>query len=242
MSRSGRALLVGVLAAFTAPAMAADMPGQLPPRFDPLPPTIINVVSGWYVRGDLGYAWGQMGGVDSPVGFASPSENKLGGNVFGGVGAGIKTKWARTDVTLEYMGPLKYQGTTLASGDTGAKVSAFSALFNGYLDLGTWYRATPYIGAAAGMSQVRVYDFESPVVPFSSGNSHAEWKFTWAAMTGVGYAVAPNVVVDLGYRYIAFGNVTTASDVAGATTLKNIAAHEVRVGVRWSFDDLAFTR
>jgi hypothetical protein len=34
-----------------------------------------------------------------------------------------------------------------------------------------------------------------------------------------------------------FGDVDTASDAAGAMTLKNLAAHEVRVGVRWSFDD-----
>lgn len=31
-----------------------------------------------------------------------------------------------------------------------------------------------------------------------------------------------------------FGDVTTASDASGAMILKNLAAHEVRVGVRWS--------
>jgi opacity protein-like surface antigen len=59
----------------------------------------------------------------------------------------------------------------------------------------------------------------------------------WALMAGFGYAVAPNLMVDLGYRYLNFGDLTVGSD-AGAMTLKNLAAHEVRVGVRWSFDDL----
>jgi opacity protein-like surface antigen len=55
-------------------------------------------------------------------------------------------------------------------------------------------------------------------------------------MGGLGYAVAPNLMVDVGYRYMNFGDTTVGSD-AGAVTLKNLAAHEVRVGVRWSFDD-----
>ena len=57
-------------------------------------------------------------------------------------------------------------------------------------------------------------------------------------MAGAGYSIAPNIVLDAGYRYVNFGDVTTASDSIGAMTLKNLAAHEVRVGVRWSFDDL----
>jgi opacity protein-like surface antigen len=48
----------------------------------------------------------------------------------------------------------------------------------------------------------------------------------------------PNVAVDVGYRYLNLGDVSTATDTAGAMTLKNLAAHEVRVGVRWSFDNV----
>jgi opacity protein-like surface antigen len=57
-------------------------------------------------------------------------------------------------------------------------------------------------------------------------------------MGGVGYSIAPNLTLDANYRYVNFGDVTVASDASGAMTLKNLAAHEVRVGVRWSFDDL----
>jgi opacity protein-like surface antigen len=58
-------------------------------------------------------------------------------------------------------------------------------------------------------------------------------------MLGAAYAVAPNTMIDVGYRYINYGDVATASDSFGAMNFKNIAAHEVHVGVRWSFDDLA---
>lgn len=244
MSWLRRSLFVGVLAAQAMPAVAADMPGELPPPlYRPAPRPIINVFSGWYLRGDVGYAWGSIGGAASAAPFADPTDNKLGNNMFGGIGAGIKTQWLRTDLTLDYMGPLKYEGSVAAPGDTSAQVSAVTALFNGYLDLGTWYRATPYIGAGAGAAQVRVYDYASTASPpFSSDNSHVQYKFAWAAMAGVGYAIAPNIMVDVGYRYLNFGDVTTASDAFGAMTLKNIAAHQVRVGFRWSFDDIAFSR
>jgi opacity protein-like surface antigen len=46
------------------------------------------------------------------------------------------------------------------------------------------------------------------------------------------------MMVDVGYRYLNIGNVKTASDAFGDMTFKNVGAHEVRVGLRWSFDDL----
>ena len=153
------------------------------------------------------------------------------------LGVGVKTRWLRTDVTLDYTA-MKYTGTVATPGDTTAKVSAITALFNGYLDLGSWYGLTPYVGAGAGVSDLRTYDYTSTAAPpFAGGLSHTQWKFAWALMGGVGYTVAPNILVDLGYRYMDFGDVTTASDASGAMILKNLAAHEVRVGVRWSFDD-----
>jgi opacity protein-like surface antigen len=46
---------------------------------------------------------------------------------------------------------------------------------------------------------------------------------------------------DVNYRYVNYGDVTTASDAFGAMTLKSLYAHEVRIGIRWSFDDQPFS-
>lgn len=233
-------VVVGVLAAEATAAMAADMPDTLPPPPFAPPPQLIDLNYGWYLRGDLGYAWGTVGSAQSAPGFPNPTDNTLGGGFLGGIGVGIKSRWLRTDVTVDYTAPLKYEGTIAASNDTSAKVTAVTALFNGYLDLGTWYHATPYIGAGAGVAQLHTTDYASTAAPpFAGGLSNTQWKFAWSVMAGVGYAVAPNVMVDVGYRYINFGDATTASDSFGAMTLKNLAAHEVRVGFRWSFDDLS---
>jgi opacity protein-like surface antigen len=232
------------LALLGAGARAADMPGYPP---EPLPPPaheehpLIEQYGGWYLRGDLGYAWGEIQGADSAATYPDPTENSLDNGFVGGLGAGYKSKWLRTDVTLDYTSPLKYTGSILAPDDTTAKVEGVTALFNGYIDLGTWYHATPYIGAGAGASQLRVFDYSSTAAPpFTGGLSHTQWNFTWALTGGVAYAIAPNLMLDLNYRYVNFGDVTTASDAFGEMTLKNLYAHEVRIGIRWSFDDQAF--
>lgn len=232
--------VVGQASAALSAVMAADMPENLPP---PPKPVLIVPNGGWYVRGDLGYYWGHLDSAQSAPGFPNPTSNNLGNGFTGGIGAGYKSDWLRTDVTIDYTAPMKYTGTIVSADDTTAKTSAITALFNGYLDLGTWYRMTPYIGAGAGVSYLRTTDYVSTAAPpFAGGLSHTQWKFAWAGMAGVGYAVSPNLMVDVGYRYINFGDVTTGSDSFGEMTLKNLAAHEVRVGVRWSFDDLPLAR
>jgi opacity protein-like surface antigen len=131
-------LAAQVLAAQVGPTMAADMPGTLPPPGMPLPmversPPRFFDGSGWYLRGDLGYAWGAVDSAQSAAPFANPTDSKLGSAATGGLGAGIKTRWLRTDVTFDYMAEAKYQGTIAAPNDVTAKISNWTALFNGYL-------------------------------------------------------------------------------------------------------------
>jgi opacity protein-like surface antigen len=237
MSRWGLLAILGTLASHAA--LAADMPGTLAPP--PAPPLLTPIFSpgpgAWYVRGDVGYFWGRVDAARSAPGFPDPAVNDLGKGITGGIGVGYKGSWVRTDVTLDYTG-MTYKGTIAAPADTTAKVGAITALFNGYLDLGTWYGLTPYVGAGAGVSRLATTDYTSTLAPpFTPGLSNTQWRFAWALMGGFAYTVTPNLAVDLGYRYMDFGDVDTASDAAGAMTLKNLAAHEVRVGVRWSFDD-----
>lgn len=232
------AATVGAWASASAADMPRDPPLSLPAPTRPLRP--VEVSSGWYLRGDLAYRIGRTGGAAPAPGYAAPADEKMGNSVAGGIGAGIKSQWLRTDFTIDVGTPMKYEGTP---GDTSAKVSAATFLFNGYLDLGTWYRATPYIGAGAGAARMRISDYTSSTLPpFTGDNARTKWNFAWAGMAGVAYAISPNTMIDLGYRYINFGDVTTETDALGSMTLKQIAAHEVRVGLRWSFDDLSTAR
>lgn len=234
----GGAAFIASLVGVSAGALAADMPGNPPPL--PLPArtlTPIDLSSGWYLRGDVAYRIGRSNGADPAPGFPVPAGEKVGNSIAAGFGAGIKTGWLRTDFTIDFATPMKYEAD---AGATSAKSSAATFLFNGYLDLGSWYRITPYIGAGVGAARMRITDYTSATTPpFTGDSSRAKWNFAWAGMAGLAYAISPNTMVDLGYRYINFGDVTTETDTFGSMTLKQVAAHEVRVGLRWNFDDLS---
>ncbi len=236
MSRWGTFVIVGALIAPLTGAMAADMPGEYPPPVEFAHPRFFDL-SGWYVRADLGYAWGRLGSAQAASSYPSPTDDSLGNGFIGGIGGGIKTRWLRTDVTIDYTSPLKYTGTAVTTDDVTAKISGWSALFNGYIDLGKYYGVSPYIGAGAGVGYMSVSDYSSTVAPPFSGGDHSQWNFNWAVMAGLGYAITPNLMLDVGYRYLNFGDVETASDAFGTMAFNNLAAHEVRVGVRWNFED-----
>ena len=212
-------------------AQAADVPRlQVPTYVTPKPATGWSY-SGWYVRGDLGWRFNHLGDV-SASGVASPTGNQLEDGLTASGGFGLKSSFLRADVTADYSFPVDYTGTIAAPDDTRAKISSISVLLNGYLDLGTWYGLTPYVGAGAGGAMVRVTDVQGPLV--SENNSR--WNLAWAGMAGVAWTVAPNVQVDFGYRYMNLGK--GESGGPNEVTFKNLGGHEMRVGLRWHFNDL----
>ena len=204
----------------------------------------LDTNSGWYLRGDLGYRLNKVAKAQSASGFTDPSNNKIDSGLMGGIGGGLKSDWFRADVTVDYAAPVKYQGTVVTPGDVTAKVASWTVLANGYFDLGTWYRVTPYVGAGVGGAMVRTSNYTSTVSPpfTTTGATNSQWNLAWAAMAGIAVAISPNMMIDAGYRYLSLGDAKSVSDPNGAMTLKNITAHEVRVGVRWNFEDLPTVR
>ncbi|MEP7030712.1 MAG: outer membrane beta-barrel protein [Pseudolabrys sp.] len=231
------------LAVSSAFALAADMPGNsLPPPRTEFKPPIIDFLNGWYIRGDIGAIFGRVNSATSPAPFANPTDSHLGNGMTGSFGVGIKGSWLRTDLTINYLTPLKYRGSVLATDDTTAKIQTAAAMFNGYLDLGSWYRATPYIGGGVGAAYVTVSDVAGPAALLATDTVYKQWKFAWAGMAGVAFPISHNMQVDLGYRYLNVGDVKSSRDAAGATTFKDVAGHEIRIGMRWNFDELRYAR
>src|SRR3954471_14025212 len=73
--------VAGVLSVQAAGVMAADMPNTLPPAYDPpravvLPARPFDLNTGWYLRGDLGYTLGRIGGATSASPFPDPIDSK----------------------------------------------------------------------------------------------------------------------------------------------------------------------
>ena len=243
-------------------AFAADMPIMPPPAYAPPPP---QEFSGWYLRGDVGMTNQSIKSLNNPdpanvlftqtgVGFDSSPLFDLG------VGYQFNN-WFRVDVTGQYRGRANFHGsqfTTAFAGSalvdnyTGSK-SETVVMANGYVDLGTWWCVTPFIGAGIGTSYNRISGFRDDGVIYNGGvlnnsvtfaGDAGKWNFAWALHTGLAYKVSPNVTVELAYSYMNLGDATTGANTnfAGSAvpqnpwTMHDITSHDLKLGVRWNFD------
>ena len=119
-------------------------------------------------------------------------------------------------------------------------------LANAYVDLGTWWCITPFIGAGVGGARVSINNFTDSAITASLrsvafGDNVAKWNFAWAVHAGVAYKVTPNFTVELAYRYLDMGDGVTGdlrtfdgiNNINNPTTFKNITSHDLKLGVRW---------
>ncbi|MGI9514823.1 MAG: porin family protein [Anderseniella sp.] len=161
-------LLASTIIAFTAPVvLAADIDSPVPQvQVDD------NYVSGWYVRGDAGFSWLDISGLD----------NGGAAVVGGGVGYQIN-EYFRTDVRADYA----------FDHDAGVfDVRATTILWNGYIDVPLSMGFTPYVGLGAG------YGF----VDYSGAGSPSDDDgFAWAATGGVAFNLSQNIALDAAYQY-----------------------------------------
>ncbi len=193
--------------------------------------------------------------------------NRFGGDFSGGLGIGYQfNDLFRADVTGDFFtGDFNGRVSSDSScsggaGGTGCSTKARSSfkagslMVNGYVDLGTVAGFTPYVGAGLGATHVSWSSVNAvgSCVDGVSGCAGAasvstrypgesDWRMTYALMAGVAYEIAPNVKVDLGYRFshIAGGDMfgySAADSAAGAGGTMGrdgaLSRHEIRVGLR----------
>ncbi len=239
-------------------AGAADL---LPPP--PAPPQAPPEMNGWYLRGDVGAGINMLSEQDStfavsvPGGFAN---NGSGVGVQGMIdlGAGYQfNNWFRFDVTGEYRWPTRYWGlesyTAFCAAPNIACYDRYSAdissavfLANGYVDLGTWYGITPFIGAGVGGAYNmfnNLTDVGIETGGYGTAPNRGAFGFAWAAMAGVSYWLTPNLKLEFGYRYLDLGDVRSYPIACvggcggnGAESEKfHLASNDIRLGLRYIF-------
>jgi opacity protein-like surface antigen len=166
------------LAAAAAPASIAAAADYDPPIYveDALE-VPVEIGSGWYLRGDVGYAVqtdiGEVSNrafdpLSSTYGREAFATHSLDRNITWGGGFGYSlNEWLRADLTADGF-RTSFDGTTASPtpcinpgfGGTGcrsenaAEMSAISVMANAYVDLGIVIGFTPYVGAGAGYSFV----------------------------------------------------------------------------------------
>ncbi len=238
------AIAVACIAGFAGPALGADMVEPAPP---PMAPTVVTT-GGWYLRGDIDYHWSQFQGGDyitygPPPGTNSFTTGSLDGAMSLGAGVGYQINdWLRTDFTGDYWFKARFTGSTAgtcggapcSSVDT-TKMSALLLLANAYVDLGTYYSITPYIGAGIGGAYLKWDDLNNNIsgsVTVHDGTK--DWRFAWALMAGASYCLTDNLDLDVGYRYTRIqGGRMFEFNGAGPGFDHDFGTHEVRAGLRW---------
>ncbi|WP_291868744.1 outer membrane beta-barrel protein [Bradyrhizobium sp.] len=249
----------GAASLLSSGAFAADMAIMPPPAY--APPPIVEDFGGWYLRGDIGFSNQRVDRLNNALDTvgAPSSVQRLSFNTAGifGLGVGYKVNnWFRADVTGEYRGNSQFFGTdhlTYAGPSFGvntyhATKSEWVVLGNAYVDLGTWWCVTPFIGAGVGGARVSIANFTDVNTPTSGvafGDNVAKWNLAWAVHAGVAYKVTPNFTVELAYRYLDMGDGLTGdlrtfdgvNNVNNPTTFKNITSHDLKLGVRWDLSN-----
>jgi opacity protein-like surface antigen len=218
-------------ASFGMRANAADMPPW--PQSQPAG-VVQEFVSGWYLRGDIGYRTNTNVG-DMVSYYPLPTTSDIREVAMIGAGGGYKAGWFRADVTVDYSGKAKFSGNGPTPDAFTGQIESWTVLGNLYLDLGTWNGVTPYIGAGAGAVTFRTYDFEAPAGILTT-DYQSNTQFAWAYMAGVAWCFAPRWLVDFSYRRVNMGEVTFNPLLANELTLKDLTANEFRVGLRYNFD------
>lgn len=254
------ATLAGILAvASSTTARAADLLPPPPPLEAPL-----EFSGGWYLRGDVGVGSldiGKFKGVDTTPGFVGPpggyflNSKSISDQVFVGAGIGYAwNSWLRFDITGEYRTAAHF--STVESYDYGfgrgydtvsGHLSSAVGLFNGYVDLGTWWGITPFIGAGVGVAGHNISGLTdtgggSAVggIGFAKDNS-GDVQLAYAFHAGLGYDVTPNLKLELAYRYLNMGRADSATvgcqGAAGCPATvyhyRDLESQDIKIGMRW---------
>jgi opacity protein-like surface antigen len=246
----------------SAAAFAADMAIMPPPRYAPPP---IEDFGGWYLRGDIGFSNQRVQRLNNLLDAGNlTSEQHLGFNTAGIFGLGVGytfNNWFRADITGEYRGNSNFTGIDLITYPGGfgadtyhASKSEWVVLANAYVDLGTWYCITPFIGAGVGGARVTMANFIDQGIAnngggalpgLAIGDNVSKWNFAWAVHAGLAYKVSPNLTFELAYRYLDMGDGLTGdlrtfdgtNNVVNPTTFKGLTSHDLKLGMRWQFDN-----
>lgn len=195
-----------------------------------------------FLRGDLTLEYRDGGHFQSLYSISNP--NYKGGPTPG-------TGSATTSQLLDL-----YRGNT----------SSWIGLANVYADLGTWYGMTPYVGLGAGLARNTLYGMTDTGQVTTGGvggatgssggyfNDASHFSVAYALMTGVDFNVTQNLKLELGYRYLNYGKITSGgsncanglgfgagacgSNVSNTVySTSNLASSDFRFGLLWSLGD-----
>lgn len=234
-----RAFVVAALSLTAVAALSAGASAQqvvLPP--------------GFYLRGDVGGAFS----TDTHFKDADPDNPSLGSGVrlrgdsgnspILDVGIGMRVlPFLRGDLTLSSLPSLSFKGSDNRGLGTAsqADVDSWVGMANGYLDINrlmpVFGGLEPYVDAGIGVARNHVGSMGSAIAGGTFA-SNTRTSLAWGLGAGVGVPVAPNVTLDVAYKYLDLGEMRTGPLETGTATgpiKADLAVHTFTVGARVGF-------
>ena len=172
-----------------------------------------------------------------------------------GAGCGSGSRGLRAEVMLGFRGSrdfdgvtAAYQGGTLVGSSTAnpppalaqdamsSSLRTTTLMVNAYYDLGKFGRFVPYVGAGIGAAYHELDNIAFATGATTQINGNNDLAFAWSLMAGVGIQLTDRAILDVGYRYIDTGSISSESSGTGSrVTLDDLTAHEIKVGLRYHF-------
>jgi OmpA-OmpF porin, OOP family len=189
---------------------------------------------GLYGRIDGGYSPGAGADIDTAALIGVGADQKDGYLVSGAIGFADESGFRVEGEVSHRQNKLKASPTL----DPGGKLSATSAMLNGYYEFGgSEAKIRPYLGAGAGVSRAKLRaDNSAPLLPVSIDDKRT--GFAWQAMAGVAVKMSDKLAVDIGYRYFVAPEIKgSALSPPGAPTPfdAEYKQHAATVGLRLGF-------
>lgn len=223
-SRAALALAVTLLSPLAAIAADYDPPVVIEEAPEYVP---VEVGSGWYLRGDLGYNINK-----SPFDFSLYGLDTRSTRVNGSIGFGYHfTDYFRGDLNLGFVANDRYAGTN-GTDTVNVDNNMWTGMANGYVDLGTIAGFTPYVGAGVGLMYASYQVDDTTTVPTDWHVDQTKYALAYSLNAGVSYQVTQNASIDVGYQYLAAPSLEYV-DVPSVETRKGVDFHQVRVGLRY---------
>jgi len=259
--------LAGASALVSTATFAADFPPAMPqPQYVQAPAD----TGGWYLRGDVGVGAQSFNSFDFtqtnvasgavwPASWRIEQKDIKDATIIGG-GIGYQwNNWFRVDATIEYRGaagfhaldrffnPFFFSGPRFNTNQYTATKTELVALVNGYIDLGTWWCITPFVGAGFGVAYNKIEHFRDVNVIAGGGgwaDTGTQTNFAWALHAGAAYKVTPGFAIELSYRYLNLGKAQTgllvnldptvvSGNPLAPVTFNNLQSHDIMLSMRW---------
>ena len=200
-----------------------------------------------------------FGLIDAGVGYQFNNWFRMDGTLEYRWGANLQSLYSLNDpASLYFAGPLQYADFYRAD------LSSVVGLVNGYIDLPTFWMVTPFVGGGVGFAANSIGGFTDQGFghtyfgPLGAAggyfSDHVQTNFAWALMAGLDFAIAPNLKLELGYRYLNLGRIATGGShcLAGVSggvfstancnggvsnsiqSRSTIASNDFRIGLLWT--------